>query len=394
MLNKLRFFFSVESLVPFILCMMIFNRYSIDVGFRMTPIYFLLPFLVLYLIFWKVKYVKFSLIEFSFIPFYFFCLLSFFYSVDQELSFRFSLGLFLVLTTFIVVRAVLMNSSQQLSCILYQTGIFYVSFSVIWYVLGVLSMKVYMEHHDFYGVTIEKSIPRMIGFNNDPNICALIFLFFSFLFYFSKERFAKVFFYVSFLCLMLTLSRGGAAAFFAGFFVIFIMGSKFEKLKFIFIGGGAIFFVFILAFLYPDSYELFIEKRLSGLEEGGGRFQIWANAFSLVDEKPILGYGIFSFRAIMEHHFGISKFAHNTFVEVVLELGLLGFILFTLPLLVTFFFCVKLTKINEYKFLLPAYVSLLVAMNGLSIYINIIFLFFILVISVATYKLKVGVSNG
>lgn len=382
------------SFLPLLLCCMLINRYSIDVGFRMTPIYFLLPFVFILTVYTRVRPIRLNLIELSFIPFYFFCLLSFFYSVDQELSFRFTLGLILVLTTFLIIRTVLMNSNKNFARLLYHTGVIYIVLSVLWYVLGLLNMSIYMEHSDFYGVTIEKSIPRMIGINNDPNICALTLLLFSFMFYFSKEKFSKLFFYTAFLCLVLTLSRGGIAALLVGFMVIFFMVNKFEKLKFIMIVIGALFIIFALALIYPDSYELFIEKRLSGLEEGGGRFQIWTDAFVLLQDKPIWGYGIFSFRTIMEHHFGISKFAHNTFVEVLLELGFIGITLFLIPLLTTLLICIRLSSVNEYKFMLPAFVSLLVAMNGLSIYINIIFLFFILVISVASYRLKIGVSNG
>jgi O-antigen ligase len=56
----------------------------------------------------------------------------------------------------------------------------------------------------------------------------------------------------------------------------------------------------------------------------GGRVKIWLNSLSFFYSHPIFGIGI----GTLDSPYGIGVLAHNTFLSVLTELGLIGFILF------------------------------------------------------------------
>ena len=57
-----------------------------------------------------------------------------------------------------------------------------------------------------------------------------------------------------------------------------------------------------------------------------GRFRLWDLGLSAFAERPILGYGSFAFRATSDTH----ELAHNSFLTILVEVGLIGFTLFAI----------------------------------------------------------------
>lgn len=366
----------------------LFNRINLDVGFRLIPIYGFMLFVALTLLLQRQKSV-FALTPFekAIFPFYIFAIATSFWTYEHSFSLRFIFGITLVFTTYFTFRTFIANNLAYLPTGLDIGFKFFVILSFVNYGLGIASMNLMAEHVDFYGLTIEKSIPRMIGLNNDPNICAFSFLIVAFYFLYAKSKLSKVFLCLSVLGILLTLSRGGLVSFIVGFVSGFLVRDKTKDLKLLFYILVSVFLLTMFITFNYDLIEPFVEKRLQGLSSGAGRFAVWENALSLVVERPFLGYGIFSFREVMFANFNMAKFAHNTYVEVLLETGLIGLTLFLSGLFGFLLFSYNLSASgNDCRFLFPATCACLVAILGLSMYIHIIFWLIILLHSVFYLK--------
>jgi len=131
------------------------------------------------------------------------------------------------------------------------------------------------------------------------------------------------------------------------------------------------------------SFGALVDSRLKNLTDGSGRYEIWVNAINLFLERPLGGWGAFSFRPLNLLFWGDDKYAHNTYIEILVETGLLGFLLFSLFLLLLFVRAHSIySRDRRFGFLIPTYFSFLVGLIFLSLYINTLFLFFVMLYSV------------
>lgn len=62
------------------------------------------------------------------------------------------------------------------------------------------------------------------------------------------------------------------------------------------------------------------------------RTELWAKAFEHIGKQPVIGYGYYSSRYLLMKDFIWGGHAHNSFIEVLLTTGLIGFILFCIYL--------------------------------------------------------------
>jgi O-antigen ligase len=113
--------------------------------------------------------------------------------------------------------------------------------------------------------------------------------------------------------LMLTQSRGGFIAMVAGLLVLFY-------LKF-----GAVRTMLLGALAMPVLLAVFAGRMTNiSTEDGTGqsRLQLWAEAFTLIQQSPLIGIGADNYRAFSRH------VAHNSFIHCYAEMGLIGGSLF------------------------------------------------------------------
>lgn len=68
-----------------------------------------------------------------------------------------------------------------------------------------------------------------------------------------------------------------------------------------------------------------------------GRFTIWMSCFQLFNERPILGYGADS----LQSAFSQVNNAHNSFIQSLVELGVIGAIVFYVPFIYSFVTSIK-----------------------------------------------------
>ena len=103
---------------------------------------------------------------------------------------------------------------------------------------------------------------------------------------------------------------------------------------------------FVVVPLVPDTS--FERLRTIGAEisEGdlNGRVMIWHAGFDMFWERPLLGVGCGAFRTAV----GMNKVAHNVFLSVLVELGVIGFAIFAVILGSASFAALRQTKWKMY----------------------------------------------
>ncbi len=68
------------------------------------------------------------------------------------------------------------------------------------------------------------------------------------------------------------------------------------------------------------------------MEAGAGnRFELFANGVYFFIRSPILGHGENAYTELNSAVFGINMYSHNTYVELLTNLGLVGFLLYYIP---------------------------------------------------------------
>jgi putative inorganic carbon (hco3(-)) transporter len=166
--------------------------------------------------------------------------------------------------------------------------------------------------------------------------------------YFDERWFKKLFSIITVLLaitlVLLTGSRGGFLALGTVFLVMFL--TKISGL-----GKTQKFLIFLILagfyFLLEDKINL--ERYLSifeieedyNISSESGRLQVWEYSIQLILNNPITGVGVECFPmavGYLREALGLIprwQFTHNSFLQVAVEVGLIGFIIFTIIILRT-----------------------------------------------------------
>ncbi|EOX1587448.1 TPA: O-antigen ligase family protein [Vibrio cholerae] len=315
----------------------------------------------------------------SIVIFYFYSFLTAIYSYDIESSIKYVIGGALLILIVGVATMYYYIYKPHLMTTLTIFSKVYVLITLVSYFLGLMFMDLGHEHATYYGVFIEKSLPRLKGITIDPNFASLTLVFCFFIFFGQKYTRKNVFLLaVTLFLIFATLSRSGVISLIISFLIIsLILDFKKNLIKIIFL------IVFLSAFVYFSidfaffDYEVFIEKRISGIENGAGRFDMWINAYELFLINPIFGSGAFTFRDLNEFYYNSSRFAHNTYIEVLVEMGIVGFLLYILMILNLMLFSYSNKQIRVFIF--PSFISFLIMLFTLSLYINSVSIFFYII---------------
>lgn len=88
--------------------------------------------------------------------------------------------------------------------------------------------------------------------------------------------------------------------------------------------GVGYYFLFASEAIHARVNSLLRLNAYGGLSDGSGRKELWKAALGLVKEHPILGVGARNYRTVT----GESLVVHNTYLEILAELGVIGLVLF------------------------------------------------------------------
>lgn len=191
-------------------------------------------------------------------------------------------------------------------------------------VLAAQGIVQYFTGTGFGGQEAYQGRIRAVGIFSDPNdlgLALVMVLPFVFLKLMERSRppeklFASLGLAVLVYALYLTQSRGGLMAF--GALVMILFGRSMGKVLGYGIGGLAMLALFVLG---PRMSTISTEEASTY-----GRIEAWAIGIDLFEQYPLFGVGYGNFT---EYHF---RTAHNSFVLCMAELGMFGFLAWTMLL--------------------------------------------------------------
>ena len=135
------------------------------------------------------------------------------------------------------------------------------------------------------------------------------------------------------ISILRTGSRGGLLALVAGGIVFLSFSDSGLRTRTIIIGAVCVFFgmYYIQNFMSAKLASRFtIEEVVTS--GGTGRTEIWMNALNLYSKSSVVrwlfGYGFGSFPTLMKQTMGLGKAAHNDVVQMLLETGVVGLLLY------------------------------------------------------------------
>ncbi|NBG89533.1 O-antigen ligase family protein, partial [Isachenkonia alkalipeptolytica] len=363
-----------------------FVRFNIDIGFSLKS-YMVITFFGFVLLHKHLKFTNLFLFEKLML---FFILISSMSALNFRYPgahLRFIFVYFVILFFYFVVRGLILNvETEKIESCIEKSGYIAVWFSIIYFVMGAIALGFVFRGNniDIYGLVIDRNIPRLTGTVHDPNI--FVFFITPYFYYVATHLNSKkniVGFVVALLCIVLTFSRGGHLGVLAGVIVLLLFSKKrLKQLKI-----GVIFLVSILVlysfkdFLPIDPFEFISSRFLSAnLDGGSGRKRLWANAINTFKDNPIFGIGINATRDYSIEFYSRGGYVHNTFLEVLSEMGIVGFTVYVSFWASILYYSIKITRTRKNLFILCTFVSMFFQIQFLSILYNEMFYFMILIL--------------
>jgi O-antigen ligase len=171
---------------------------------------------------------------------------------------------------------------------------------------------------------------------------------------------------VAVIALGLTGSRGGMVAAMVALLIVPLTLTKLSPGKRM-LGMVLLCVALAVAVSYtPSTLVERLASTSSSVSEGtlGGRGRIWAAGLKAFTLRPFLGYGTGMFKAAVAP-FGVGQIAHNAFLSVMVEEGLIGLLIFLAMLAMVFLELMNLRGF-ERRFALVLFATVIVAMLPLS----------------------------
>jgi O-antigen ligase len=183
---------------------------------------------------------------------------------------------------------------------------------------------------------------RFEGVLQNPNslgiTCAIFLPLMLWQFLETKKRGSLFFFFLMLIGLLLSASRNSinASVIALGYFIY--MRSMKNKPLILF--SSLSFILMLVWFMQTLAKEFFhVYYRVESISSIGGRIDLWPAALNLITLKPIFGYGfgveeriLYLKNAMLNNQPG--SFVHNSYLGMLLQLGIIGLAIFFIPLFV------------------------------------------------------------
>lgn len=157
----------------------------------------------------------------------------------------------------------------------------------------------------------------------------------------TRKKSAAFLFLIMLAGLFLSAARGSLNAAIIGLgYFIYAHSKKYKPLILFFSIAFALISVWVIETILKEFFLTYV--RVETLSIGGGRFEAWPVTLNLIRENLFFGYGfgvedkIFGLKHIVFYiHSGV--YVHNSYLGIMLQLGIIGFIMFFTPLFILLF---------------------------------------------------------
>lgn len=383
-----------------------YPRINVELGFSLKS-FMVFSFLVFMFNLNKFRFYL-NTYDYIFIFFIIYASLTVPFSLDIIKGIRIIFGSLIILFCYFVAKfffiKYILTNKISLNKIIIPTIFIYTVIVLVLYIVAFILINgnyIQNEHNLFYGILVERAMPRLVGLHYDPNIAFFHSLIFFYYLYFlnNKSILEYILLFLLSVLIILTLSTGGIISIVFSLSIYYLLSfikmknKKVNLIKFIkyfLVVAIVIVYVFFI-FDIIESNEFIaniVEKRIDNLDKGSGRYEIWQNGLSIFCDNPFFGIGWFNFLQYNIVRFGRENYMHNTFLETLVETGILGFLIYLIFFIVLFFYVLKLQYYKNNKYLLYSFLSILVMMNSLSLYIDEVFFIYMVFVSYEFYKIK------
>lgn len=357
-----------------------FSFYYIDLGFAFKP-YMILSIIIFLLTLKTFVIHKLETYEIALLVFFIYYMSTGFLSKYPMSSLRMILGVLLVLFCYLVMRFILSRVSiQSIEKSISASGIIFNALSIVLYIMGLVSINFILIGNGFseYGLMMDRNFPRLIGLTTDPNI----YTFYNFIFFFYylthlDKKWSKLGVSLSGLTMLLSMSRGGLMSIAFGLILMFFSANLKRKVKMSIVipALAYIFNLVVKVIVNVDMLGMIIE-RFTASDGGSGRSEIWMRGIHFFQQSPVFGIGIFNYRDYSLETFGTDMYIHNTYLEALVEGGLIGIILYFIALMLFAITYMNNRKnINDKGYLIFSFVAVVVMMSTYTLMVNEIFFF-------------------
>ena len=336
-----------------LVCVLMLQFISIPVaGTHLKP-YMLVCVLMISLLCFSGKFyiAKFQIHEMAWLSTYLLSSLSMVYAPNTQYAIQLFLGQCVLFVFFILFRFLLSNNIDKENILYFCFSIF-VYLGLAFYIIGCIQVFVFgnstiffqeLNDHSYrvWGCYFEReTFPRFMGVSESPNnyeYFAITILWWAI---WKKKKSLS---YISFLTILLTISTTAFVVLSVQSFLYILYKRKISWKLLVIIP----LFAYIGYNLTIDNeyVQEMIEIRKVRNETGSGRYELWAATIKCIEERPILGYGLNQFRAVLPSTEKASS--HNNILETLFSTGIVGLLLYLFFLFNFFTYCVKLSR--QYK---------------------------------------------
>ena len=383
-----------------ILLSFLLGNYNIELGFALKPFMITSFFLIIFLLLSNIRSIQLSNFDYLFFTLSIYGGITVMFSPDIIAGLRLFILSQLCIVCYLTTSAYftkLKYSVQEINNSIIISGFLFNIFSFILYFIGlyiVINSGDFTNYNgqDIFGLTIDRGLPRMIGLTFDPNFFVMFnIIFFYFLAFKKRNNFESLTFILVAMAIIFSLSRGGILA--IALPLIFNFFQSFKRLKISKRAIGISIFIMILILaitLYMGDYVyIILEKRFGNLGSGSGRTTLIYTMFELIASNPLFGVGWHNFRYYNNEITGNYHYGHNTFLELLTELGLVGFFLYCLFLIFVFHRAYQISSIEPtLSYLKYSFWAFMISMFFLSSIVNEVFFLYLILLKTYYTALK------
>ncbi len=209
-----------------------------------------------------------------------------------------------------------------------------------WLIVGIICVYACITSTEVVSKSESRAVVRILGFEEDQNqFCAYLIMpaLISVKRFLEKRKLAPLYIILVGLCfysILKTGSRGGLLGVMLGLAAYAAIGIKNPKTTLILLLSSVAFvFIFLTVIMPMLPEDVAARYTISAVEEdgGSGRTDIWKFLINYSFQEPvrlIRGSGIFSTYGIMHSAGFANGVAHNAFIQVLNDEGMLGLLLF------------------------------------------------------------------